>query len=1190
MSSDGRRPACALRSYPLARGPAAQSRIKHRRPGRASASDLERLESRTLLSGTPQTGIPPAALSLEGPVLNLVLAPGTGGSLGPLAGLIAHAGGSVEATGIPGYYLVQAPAAEMGSLQTQLAGNPAVEYIAPPRTVQAADAPNNPLYDNNTEWYLDGPFGINAPGAWTVTSGSSQVIVADTDTGISYNSPDLLNNIWINQAEIPASVRTDLTDTNGDGLITFADLNATVNGVAVNQGAGKITATGGVVNGSSVLAPLSSGGWASGSTQDGSTATPDDLIGWNFVSNTDNPIDQDSHGTFTAAEIAAVGNSAAGSSGADWSVQIMGVQFLDSTGSGSDTAAALSIEYAVDHGAKVINASWGGSGTDPTIAAAIQYADQYGVIIVAAAGNDLAGGTDDDNSATWFSPASYSVDFPNLIGVAATTESGTRASYSDYGVQSVQIAAPGNNLYGLSLNNGFAYDSGTSMAAPLVTATVALVEAAHPTWSMSQVIDAVLDTVTPDPALAGMVTSGGIVNAAAAVANTDGPYVVSSTPTGAIAGGSGLSSIQVTFNEEINPATFTPAQVSLAGPLGSLSGISVAAVAGSNDHTFDITFPNQSASGAYTLEVGPDVQDWYGNDMNQNRNGSNGEATADQFSETIEQASGSSSDVLLVSGVPASVTAGATFSFTVTALAPGGGTDTGFVGTVDLSSSDPQVAGLPATFAFTSTNKGTHTFTSVAFKTAGPQSITATAATVPAETGTEGNILVQPAAAKSLLLSDSGNPTAGVPFAITVTAMDPYGNVASGYGGTVDLSSTDPAAAFPVTYGGSNPAAPVAATYSFAPERQGTGTFYVTFETSGTQSLTATDSSTSTITGTASSLGVQAGSAALSNPDATATTFATAVGSSASGQSVTLTATVTASGVASPTDGTVTFFAGSTVLGTVSLNRTNQASYPAGPLSAGTYAFYAVYDGDAATYKPSASPVFTQVVNHFAANVALSASSPTSSFGQSLTFTATVSVVGVAGVTSPAPTGMVTFYDGTTALGTESLNASNQAMLTTSSLAPGTHSIVAVYTGDTLTQTNQSVTLAETVTPTSQSVVYVDPAWADDTKLSQVILDGNMLTIGVNAFVTIQGGVDGVAPGGTVNVLAGTYSEQVTIGQSLSIAGAGASSTILSAPTGATGGSQIELSGGSTVSVTISGLSLSGASLLSGIAENSGAI
>ena len=94
----------------------------------------------------------------------------------------------------------------------------------------------------------------------------------------------------------------------------------------------------------------------------------------------------------------------------------------------------------------MINASWGGSGTDPVIAAAIQYADEHGVIIVAAAGNS---GTNDDNSSTWFSPASYSVDYPNVISVAATDINGNLAGYSDFGVHSVQLAAPGVSLYGL---------------------------------------------------------------------------------------------------------------------------------------------------------------------------------------------------------------------------------------------------------------------------------------------------------------------------------------------------------------------------------------------------------------------------------------------------------------------------------------------------------------------------------------------------------------------------------------------------------------------------------------------------------------------------------------------------------------------------------------------------------------------
>ena len=202
-----------------------------------------------------------------------------------------------------------------------------------------------------------------------------------------------------------------------------------------------------------------------------------------------------------------------------------------------------------------------------------------------------------------------------------------------------------------STNGTYGYDSGTSMAAPLVTGTIALVEAAHPTWSMSQVIDAVLDTTTPDPSLVGKVTTGGIVNAAAAVANTDGPYVVSATPDGSVNSSAGLSSVTLNFNEEINPATFTPSAGDSHRPGGTISGVTVTAVAGSNDHEFTISFPTQNAAGTYTLTVAPTLQDWYGNDLNQNRNGVNGEAS-DAFVETIRQTAPGSTDLLSITGIP----------------------------------------------------------------------------------------------------------------------------------------------------------------------------------------------------------------------------------------------------------------------------------------------------------------------------------------------------------------------------------------------------------------------------------------------------------------------------------------------------------------------------------------------------------
>ena len=829
------------RTTRLKRDPCPGPAARRCRRGKRFALALDHLETRTMLAASAITGRTPTS-STPAPAqetLNLQLQPGFVGALSQLTPLITAEGATVQATTISGLYELQGPTANMAQLGLELATNPAVQYADPTETVSDLTEPNDPGYTNGDEWQLNGTWGINAPGAWSVTTGSDEVIVADTDTGIDYNHPDLDDNIWINQAEIPSTVLPNLTDVYDDGVITFTDLNN-----PTNQGPGKIEDTNGdgLITAADLLASTSVGGWVNPNapnTQDGDTAHPDDLIGWSFAGDNNNPIDQNGHGTFTAGEIAAVGNNGIGVAGVDWNVQLMPVEFLDASGNGTDVASAEGIEYAVDHGAKVINASWGSSGPDPTIAAAIEYADEKGVIIVAAAGNN---GTDDDNSGTFFSPASYSVDYPNVVSVAATDSNGDLASFSNDGAGSVQLAAPGVNIESTQLDGGYGADSGTSMAAPLVTGTIALVEAAHPTWSMNQVVDAVLDTVTPDPNLVGKVTSGGIVNAAAAVANTDGPYVVSASPDGSVNSSSGLSSVTLNFNEEINPATFTPAQVSVAGPGGTISGVTDTSVAGSNDHEFTIAFPTQTAAGIYTLKVGPDIQDWYGNDLNQNRNGVNGEPF-DAFVETIRQTAPGSSDLLSITGIPTSVTAGTSETFTVTALSPGGGTDTSFIGTVEFSSTDSQAA-LPGGYTFTAADAGTCTF-AVTFKTAGLQSITATDAASDALIGTEDNIIVQAAAASSLKVT--GFPTtdiAGTPETFAVTAFDAYGNVATGYTGTVGFASSDGKASLP-------------ADATITPEDQGTLTFTAALETAGTQSITATDTSSASITGTESGISVR---------------------------------------------------------------------------------------------------------------------------------------------------------------------------------------------------------------------------------------------------------------------------------------------------------------------------------------------
>jgi hypothetical protein len=192
-----------------------------------------------------------------------------------------------------------------------------------------------------------------------------------------------------------------------------------------------------------------------------------------------------------------------------------------------------------------------------------------------------------------------------------------------------------------------------------------------------------------------------------------------------------------------------------------------------------------------------------------------------------------------VAGFPSSTTAGTAQTVTVTALNADGTVNTGYTGTVQFSSSDPQAV-LPGNYTFTAADQGVHTF-SATLKTAGTQSITATDSTTRSITGTESGIVVNPAAAASL--SITGLPSsvkAGSSSTFTVTASDAYGNTASGYRGTVHFTSSDPKAKLP-------------SNYTFTSSDNGSHTFTngVAFQTLGTQTLTATDTATSTITGTA---------------------------------------------------------------------------------------------------------------------------------------------------------------------------------------------------------------------------------------------------------------------------------------------------------------------------------------------------
>ena len=241
------------------------------------------------------------------------------------------------------------------------------------------------------------------------------------------------------------------------------------------------------------------------------------VSGWNFVSDTSDPSDDLGHGTHVAGIIGAVGNNGVGVAGINWHVSLMPLKICDAGGSCSLDDEVLALQYAVDHGAKIANASFGGNygGYQPE-EDAIAAAGQKGLLYVAAAGNAAS-----DNDSLPFYPASYPLD--NIISVAATTSSQGLASFSDYGFTSVQTAAPGQDILStmltsgpLSNPSGYGVLSGTSMAAPEVTGAAALLWAEHPDWTMQQVRMRLLTTASPLASLTGKVEDCGQLDVAAA--------------------------------------------------------------------------------------------------------------------------------------------------------------------------------------------------------------------------------------------------------------------------------------------------------------------------------------------------------------------------------------------------------------------------------------------------------------------------------------------------------------------------------------------------------------------------------------------------------------------------------------------------------------------------------------------------
>jgi hypothetical protein len=295
---------------------------------------------------------------------------------------------------------------------------------------------------------------IQAQEAWSVLSATGDApVIAVIDSGVDYNHYVFVDSgaIWVNPGEIPGNS----IDDDGNGYV-------------------------------------------------------DDVRGWNFVNNSNDPMDDDNHGTHVAGIVLGMTQNIMAGSLEPARVKIMPLKFLDSQGIGTTSNALAAINYAIDNGAQVLNNSWGGGGYSQALHDVVVAAYNSGLTFVAAAGNSA---NNNDTSPTY--PANY--DTPNVISIAATSSADALANFSNFGGATVHVASPGVSILSTLPGDSFGYSSGTSMAAPFAAGLAALMIREKGEINGYQVKGVLYDYSQDVGGLYGKVASQSRINALSAV-------------------------------------------------------------------------------------------------------------------------------------------------------------------------------------------------------------------------------------------------------------------------------------------------------------------------------------------------------------------------------------------------------------------------------------------------------------------------------------------------------------------------------------------------------------------------------------------------------------------------------------------------------------------------------------------------